>query len=215
MSVKPIIEMFPVGMLETNCVLAVCPDTREAIVVDPGDDAPRIMKVVEKLGATVKYIVDTHGHPDHVLANAEVKAMTGAKLGIHPLDAKMLESAPPELTFWLTKPYQPATPDFYLNEGDKITIGNVTFDVLHTPGHTRGHISLVTDEVAIVGDVLFFQSIGRTDFPGGSFEQLAESIRAKLFTLSDATRVYPGHGPSTTIGDEKKFNPFVGENAMF
>ena len=213
MTLKPYIKMFPVGMLETNCVSAVCPDTHEAIVVDPGGDAARIMAVIEQLNARVKYIIDTHGHPDHTLANQQVKAATGAKLGIHPLDGPMLNSTSPELTFWLTERYQPATPDFYLNEGDKITVGKVTFDVLHTPGHTPGHISLVTDEVAIVGDVLFFQGIGRTDFAGGSFQQLVQSIQTKLFTLSDSTKVYPGHGPATTIGDEKEYNPFVGRNA--
>ena len=209
----PHIKMFPVGMLETNCVIALCPETREAIVFDPGGDAPRIIAAIEQLNAKVKYIIDTHGHPDHVLANQQVKERTGAKLGIHPLDAPMLRSAGPELTFWMTEPYQPATPDFYLNEGDKIEMGKVSFDVLHTPGHTPGHISLVTDEIAIVGDVLFFQGIGRTDFPGGSFQQLVQSIRTKLFTLSDSTKVYPGHGPATTIGDEKEYNPFVGRHA--
>ncbi len=213
MPAKPVIQKLSVGPIETNCFIAVCPDTHEAIVVDPGGDAPRIIKMVENLKATVKYIVNTHGHFDHILANYEVKEITGAKLGIHPLEAASLGAVPAEMALWLTEPYRPAQPDFFLNEGDKISIGNVTFHVLHTPGHTRGHICLVTDEVAIVGDVLFYQGIGRTDFPGGSFEQLVQSIRTKLFTLSDSTKVYPGHGPSTTIGDEKKYNPFVGENA--
>jgi len=206
---KPIVDMFSVGMLETNCVVVVCPDTKEAVVVDPGDEAKVIMEHVERLGAKVRYIVDTHGHPDHVLANADVKEATGAQLAIHPLDAPMLSSMPAELTYWLPKPVRASSPDVLLNEGDVISFGNVTLQVLHTPGHTPGHISLVTEGIAIVGDVLFCQGIGRTDFPGGSFQQLIESIRTKLFPLGDDTVVYPGHGPTTTIGDEKEYNPFL------
>ncbi|MBI4318911.1 MAG: MBL fold metallo-hydrolase [Chloroflexi bacterium] len=201
--------MLAVGMLGTNCVLAVCPETREAVVVDPGDDAEKILRRLGELGATVKYIVDTHGHPDHVLANADLKDATGATLAIHPLDAPLLSSQPGELMFWLPKPMRESVPDLLLNEGDEIQIGTVSLKVLHTPGHTPGHISLVTDGIAIVGDVLFFQGIGRTDFPGGSFPQLMQSIREKLLPLGDDTVVYPGHGPATTIGDERMYNPFL------
>lgn len=201
--------MLPVGMLETNCVIVVCPDTREAMVVDPGGDADLILKTVDRLRARVKYIVNTHAHPDHILANSQIKAATGAPIVIHPIEAPMLLSMPRELTFWIAEELPKTPADVLVNEGDELTIGNVTLKVLHTPGHTRGHISLVTDGIAIVGDVLFLQSIGRTDFPGGSFRELIDSIKTKLFPLGDDTVVYPGHGPTTTIGQERMYNPFL------
>ncbi|MBI2955483.1 MAG: MBL fold metallo-hydrolase [Chloroflexi bacterium] len=196
-------------MFETNCILVVCPETREAIVVDPGFDGDAIMRAVDELQAKVKYIVITHAHPDHILACDQVKAATGAPVLVHPLDAPAMTRMPSELTFWLKEKPIMAPADEFINEGDELTIGQVVLKVLHTPGHSRGHISLVTDGIAIVGDVLFFQGIGRTDFPGGSFPELIDSIKTKLFPLGDDTVVYPGHGPATTIGDERTTNPFL------
>ena len=196
-------------MLETNCVIVMCPETHEAVVVDPGGDADAILDTIDRMQAKVKYIVDTHAHPDHILANPDIKAATGAPIAIHPLDAPLLVAMPRELTFWMTEEPTKTPADMLINEGDELTIGKVVLKVLHTPGHTKGHISLVTDGIAVVGDVLFFQSIGRTDFPGGSFKELIDSIRTKLFPLGDDTVVYPGHGPTTTIGQERRSNPFL------
>jgi glyoxylase-like metal-dependent hydrolase (beta-lactamase superfamily II) len=187
----------------------MCPDTHDAIVVDPGGDPDVILAVLDQMKAHVKFIVNTHSHPDHILANFQIKAATGAPIAVHPLDAPALESLSKRSFPFSDEELHATSADMLLSEGDELVVGKVVFKVMHTPGHTRGHICLVTPGVAIVGDVLFFGSIGRTDFPGGSFDDLIASIRTKLFPLGDDTIVYPGHGPETTIGYEKQTNPFL------
>ncbi len=209
MSDEPIINVLPVGMIQTNCIIVVCPETHEAMVVDPGDDADAILEQVDQLHGKLKYIVNTHSHPDHILANGRLKQATGALIAIHPLDAPALTDSSRQMKFPGAEQMQYVPADILLNEGDELTVGKIVFKVLHTPGHTRGHITLVTDGVALVGDVLFYRSIGRTDFPGGSFPELINSIRTKLFPLGDNTIVLPGHGPATTIGEERLQNPFL------
>lgn len=189
-----IVKHLTVGPLAANCFIIGDDKSGESVVIDPGGDAPQILSVIEKEAIIVKYIVNTHGHFDHVGANAEVKEATGAKLLIHK-----------------TEDPGNAKADGYLAEGDFVEFGPYKLKVLDTPGHSIGGISLYMEEaeVVFVGDSLFAGSIGRTDFPGASFDVLAESIRTKIYTLPDQTMVMPGHGLVTSVGQEKRSNPFV------
>jgi hydroxyacylglutathione hydrolase len=210
-----IIKTLPVGPIMANCFILGCKETLEAAVIDPGDEDERILMTLDDLNLETKYIVNTHGHFDHVSANKRLKYATGARLLIHALDAPMLEKLSTSAAAWGLSAENSPPPDRTIDEGDTITFGKITLNVLHTPGHTPGGISLYTDGYVFVGDTLFSGSIGRTDFPGGDFETLRSSIQNKLFVLGDDVRVYTGHGPETTIGHEKQFNPFVGRRAMF
>ena len=181
-----------VGPLMANCYIAGCKKTGEAVVIDPGGDVPKIVSDVVKRGLTVKYILNTHGHWDHTAGNDELKRITKAPLLIHKIDAGGLHKQP----------------DGFLEEGQEITFGTCTFTVLHTPGHTPGGVCFRSPGVVFTGDTLFAGSIGRTDLPGGSYGDLINGVRQKLFSLEDSVRVYPGHGPPSTIGEEKRYNPF-------
>ncbi len=206
-----IVEQIVVGPLQTNCYIVVDEGTGEAIVIDPGGDADRILAAVERLNAAVRMVVNTHGHFDHIMANREVLEATGAPLAIHPADANMLSNPLRSFSFFLGnfRPSPPATVS--LEEGAHLRVGSAVLQVLHTPGHSPGSISLwCADEgVLFSGDALFNLGIGRADFPGGSYKVLLQSIRQKLFTLPDETVVYSGHGPKTTIGYERRHNPFL------
>ena len=158
----------------------------------------------------VKYIINTHGHFDHVGANRKLKDATGADLLIHSLDVPMLGHLSASASAWGLHAEDSPPPDRTVKDGDEIKIGNITLKVIHTPGHSPGGICLYSDGCVFVGDTLFAGSIGRTDFPGGDFDTLISSIRKKLFILGDDVRVFTGHGPETTIGEEKRHNPFVG-----
>jgi glyoxylase-like metal-dependent hydrolase (beta-lactamase superfamily II) len=210
-----IIKTLAVGPIMANCFVLGCEQSLEAAVIDPGDDADRILMALAESSLTAKFIINTHGHFDHVGANKRLKEVTGAPILIHPLDAPMLSQLSRSASAWGLAAEDSPAADRELNEDDKITFGNITLSVIHTPGHTPGGISLYTGEHVFVGDTLFAGSVGRTDFPGGSFETLKESIQKKLFALDDHVKVYTGHGPATTIGDEKRSNPFVGERASF
>ncbi len=202
-----------VGRLQTNCYILA--SKSEALVVDPGDEAPRILRYVNDLGAKLKTIVATHTHFDHVLGVSELKTQTGAPFLIHKDDLPILESMQDrvQMFFGLEVPPPPKADDF-LKDGDSVKFGDETLNVLHTPGHSPGSISLAGNGYVFTGDALFNQSIGRTDLPGGDFETLINSIKDRLFRLDDGTMVYPGHGPETSIGDEKLANPFVGRMAL-
>ena len=210
-----IIKTLAVGPIMANCFILGCEETLEAVVIDPGDEADRILRALAESKLTVKWIINTHGHFDHVSANKPMKDATGAPILIHADDAPMLDELSHSAAAWGLKADNSPAPDRFLNDGDEIRFGKITLSVLHTPGHTRGGVSLHTDGHVFVGDTLFAGSIGRTDFPGGSFESLKNSIQKKLFVLDDDVQVHTGHGPSTTIGDERRTNPFVGENASF
>ena len=210
-----IIQTLAVGPIQANCFIVGCEDTLEAVVIDPGEEGDRIMQMVTASGLTVKYIINTHGHMDHVSANKRVHELTGAPILIHALDAPMLDQVANSAAAWGLRAENSPAPDKELQDGDTITFGNITLTVIHTPGHTLGGISLYAQDDVFVGDTLFAGSIGRTDFPGGSFETIRESIQQKLFKLGDDVRVHTGHGPTTTIGKERRHNPFVGENASF
>ena len=198
-----------------NCFVLGCDATQEAAVIDPGDEPDRILLALAESKLTVKLIINTHGHFDHVGANKKLNEVTGAPILIHPLDAPMLNQLADSAAAWGMAAENSPPPDRELQDGDQVHFGNIILKVLHTPGHTPGGISLFTDHEVFVGDTLFAGSIGRTDFPGGSFETLKESIQQKLFTLSENLKVYPGHNQPTTIGGEKRTNPFVGEQAAY
>ncbi len=204
-----IIKSMALGPIMANCFIIGCSQTKEAVVVDPGDEVDRILLSLAESGLTVKHIINTHGHFDHVGANHGLKKATGAAIAIHPQDAPMLghveESA---RHFGLALKNSPPA-DITLADGDVLTFGELSLQVIHTPAHTVGGISLATGGYVLVGDTLFANSIGRTDFPGGDYNTLIASIKHKLFGLGDDTRVLPGHGPETTIGAEKRYNPFL------
>lgn len=210
-----IIKQLTVGPIMANCFILGCEDTRQAAVIDPGDEADRILAVISSEKLTVAHIVNTHGHFDHVSANKKMKAATGAPISIHALDASMLTNLSGSAAAWGLSAEDSPAPDRTIEDGDVIAVGNLTLKVLHTPGHTPGGVSLLVDKAVFVGDTLFQGSIGRTDFPGGNFDTLRDSIHTKLFSLDDGVTVYPGHNQPTTIGHERRNNPFVGANARF
>lgn len=204
-----IIEKLEVGPIMANCFILGCEETHKAAVIDPGDEAERILYKLAGHKLTVTSIINTHGHFDHVSANKELKNATGAELIIHAADAPMLASlSEMAAAFGLSCDNSPP-PDRTVDEGDTIAFGNIEMKVLHTPGHSPGGISLVCGNRVFVGDTLFAGSIGRTDFPGGDFDTLISAIRTKLFPLGDEVMVFCGHGPETTIGREKRTNPFA------
>jgi glyoxylase-like metal-dependent hydrolase (beta-lactamase superfamily II) len=210
-----IIKMLPVGPIMANCYIVGCDETLKAAIIDPGDEAGRILQAVADSNLSVTHIVNTHGHFDHVSANKDIHAATNAPILIHALDAPMLAKIAASAANWGLSAEDSPPPDRNIDEGDTIEVGNIILKVIHTPGHTPGGISLFADGHVFVGDTLFAGSIGRTDFPGGNFETLKSSIQDKLFTLDESIRVHPGHNSETTIGHEKQTNPFVGINAMY
>ena len=201
-----------VGRLQTNC--HIIQSQSEAIVVDPGDDGDKILRFLEDIKAKPKSIIATHTHFDHVLGVNVVRRATGAPFLIHKDDLPMLESMQNRVQHFMGLQVPPPPKvDNFLKDGDNLKLGQEIIQVIHTPGHSPGSISLSGDGYVLTGDALFNQSIGRTDLPGGDFETLVQSIKGKLFELDDRTLVYPGHGPETSIGDEKLANPFVGQAA--
>ncbi|HXL04208.1 MAG: MBL fold metallo-hydrolase [Firmicutes bacterium] len=202
-----IISTIRVGAFGTNCYIVGCETSKEAIVIDPGDDADRILEKLKAEGLICKIIANTHGHVDHIAANKALAEATGAIIAIGAEDAPALEDptlnlSPAFSSFAKGKTSPPA--DLLLAEGDTLYAGGVCLRVLHTPGHTPGSISLLGEGVVFSGDVIFAQGgIGRTDLPGGSYDELMESIEEKLLVLPDETLIYPGHGPFTTIGWER------------
>ena len=199
-----------VGLLQVNCYIIGDEETKEAVVIDPGGDEDEILDVLKNHKLNLKYIIDTHGHFDHVDANQPLKDVTGAQIAIHEADARMLDQPSNEAMFFTGNRLRLSKADILLKEDDIISFGKYRLKVLHTPGHTPGGISLVMEghTYVYVGDLLFNGSIGRTDFPGGSYDNLIAAVRTKIFPLGDNYTVYPGHGPVTTIGHEKKYNPF-------
>ena len=204
-----------VGPLQVNCYVAFDDTSKEAIVIDPGDDGRDILDLIAKKGLKVKYIVNTHAHFDHVGANKVLKDATGAELLIHESDSSLLGgTAGQARVFGMTAPSSPKA-DRYLKHGDVLSAGSVSLTVLHTPGHSQGGISLAGDGVVFTGDSLFAGSIGRTDFPGGDLMTLITAIKQNLMTLPDDTVVLSGHGPQSTIGEERRENPFLNARSGF
>jgi len=205
-----IIVTLPVGMIQTNCYIVGCEETKEAAIIDPGGHPQRILAEVKNHDLKVTAILNTHAHFDHTDANRAVVEATGAPLAIHPEDRPLLEAAGGAGWFGLRGRAGPA-PDRELHDGDELAVGQLRFRVLHAPGHSPGHVCFyeANEGVLFDGDVLFYRGVGRADLPGGDWEQLLDSIQRILFALPDETKVYPGHGPATTIGEEKRLNPYV------
>jgi len=203
------IELLTVGPLETNCYIVNCEKTQEAVVIDPGAEPQNILKTTRENQLELRFIINTHGHIDHVSGNATVKAAMGVPILVHKGDASMLQAENNQLAvcFPESEPSPPA--DRLLKDGDVIRFGKVTLRVIHTPGHTLGGVCLHRGNILFTGDTLFAGGVGRTDLKGGSSEFLADSIRTKLLVFSDDTIIFPGHGPSSTIGQERRYNPFL------
>jgi len=204
-----IIDSLETGPLQVNCYIIGCEATRKAAVVDPGGDAELILDRLQKLNLQLQMVINTHGHFDHVGGNKRLLETTGVELLLHADDKDLLGLAGQHAGIYgLSTELSPA-PDKLLADGDLIKLGDLEIKVLHTPGHTPGGICLLVEDLLIVGDTLFAGSIGRTDLPGGNHQQLIQSIHKKLLPLPDGTAVYPGHGPSSSIGREKLHNPFL------
>ena len=202
-----ILRKLVVGPIASNCYIVGSEKTKEGMIIDPGADAEDILDNVKKLGLKIKIIVLTHRHPDHVGAAAQVKEATGAEVAAHGEAAKYL---PQSESYMFEPPYEGAPkPERILKGGDSIDVGELHFSVLHTPGHTPCGISLVGHGIVFTGDTLFNYGIGRYDLVDGDYGQLMNSIHTKLMVLPDATRVCPGHGPDSTIGTERRANPFL------
>ncbi|HIJ86513.1 MAG TPA: MBL fold metallo-hydrolase [Desulfuromonadales bacterium] len=205
-----IFESTAVGPLEVNCYIVGCEQSREGIVVDPGGNVEKIAAIVSRHGLKIHTIINTHGHFDHLGGNRQALSDFGARLLIHQADAPMLSKSAEVARMYGMPGDKSPEADAYLVDGMEVLFGTCRLKVLHTPGHTLGGCCLYfeAEHKVITGDTLFADSIGRTDLPGGSHEQLLNAIRTKLFTLPDDVIAYPGHGPETTIGHEKRCNPY-------
>jgi glyoxylase-like metal-dependent hydrolase (beta-lactamase superfamily II) len=206
-------EILPVGMLACNCSIVGDEESGEAIVIDPGDEVERVQEVLARHKLRPKYIVATHAHIDHVGGLAELKRATGAPVLMHAADLPLYQHLPVQAEWLGLLPPGVVDVDQFLKEGDTLRIGPHVFEVLHTPGHSPGSLSLhlpgAQEEKIFSGDTLFQGSIGRTDLWGGSYEQIIRSIRGRLLIFPDETPVFPGHGPATLIGEERETNPFL------
>lgn len=207
------IDLLILGAYETNCyVLRASEATKDCLIIDPGLEAEALIDFLNENGFNPVAVILTHGHIDHIAGLTELREdYPQIKVYIHKLDAEMLTQPMTNLSAMMGGSFTTAPADSFPEENDTIEVAGITLSVLHTPGHTPGGISLYAKEDGIVfaGDTLFAGSVGRTDFPNGSTNQLINSIKEKLFTLPDETKVYPGHGPTTSIANEKKHNPFV------
>jgi hydroxyacylglutathione hydrolase len=205
------VHVMEVGPLAVNCYLVEHVPTRKAVVIDPGDDGGAILGEVGRLGLTVDKILLTHGHFDHVGAVAHLRKKSGAKVHIHPDDVEGLKTARRQGLMFGLSVADPPPPDVLVGDGDTVTFEDRVFLVVHTPGHTPGCVSYIMEKTAFVGDLIFAGSIGRTDLPGGDHDALIRAVREKIFVLPDDTVLFPGHGPTTTVGEEKRSNPFFAE----
>ncbi len=203
-----ILKKLVVGPLSSNCYIVGSESSKEGMIIDPGDETGVILKNVKDLGLEIKYITLTHGHIDHIGALKEVQEATSAEVAIHTDEADSLHEQLLSTMLGLSYP-TPLPPDRSLQDGDSLDIGDLHFSVIHTPGHTKGGICLLGEGIVFSGDTLFNFGIGRHDLPGGNYSQLMNSIHTRLMTLPDDTVVYPGHGPESTIGAERRGNPFL------
>ena len=202
------VEYFVVGPIDVNCYV-ISDDNGIGAVIDPGGNAERILAYIKKENLDIRYVLNTHGHGDHIGADDAVRDGTGAPLYIHAADADMLTDARKNLSAFMGYQALARPADVLLHGGEEITVGDIKLKVVCTPGHSAGGVCFVGDGFVFSGDALFADSIGRTNFPGGSQVELVSSIKRELMVLPDETEVYPGHGPKTTIGWEKVYNPYL------
>ena len=207
-------ETFPAGPFECNCSVLACGDTKEAVIVDPGGETEKIAEIVAHYDLTVRAIVHTHAHLDHIYCTGDVKQAHGGEVCLHRGDAFLYDNLVRQAAMfgWQVRPGTPV--ERWIEHGDRLALGKRTLEVIHTPGHTPGSVCFEIDDpdagrLLFAGDTLFKRSIGRTDLPGGDGAQIVRSIRERLYTRSLDTKVIPGHGPLTSLGDEAKANPFV------
>lgn len=205
------IKTLVVGPLDVNCYLLWEVSDKSAVVVDPGGDVGEIKAEIDKLGLDVKYVVNTHGHFDHVGGNGPMAEVLGVPVAIHSDDVPLVEAAHIQGSHMGVPTDQQPSPSIELEDGGVIEAGSLKVKVIHTPGHSPGGVCLYVEEdkILITGDTLFAGSVGRTDLPGGSFDALMASIREKILPLGDDVRIFPGHGQASTIGEEKEINPFI------
>lgn len=205
-----IIHTLLVGLIQTNCYLIGDGATQEGAVIDPGGDPDLILAAIKAEGLAIRYILNTHAHFDHIAANKPLLAATGALLALHPADVELLATGGGGRWFGLPS-ISSSNPNVELSDGQELAVGGLRLKVLHTPGHSPGHVAFYLSEEGALfsGDALFQNGIGRSDLPGGDYATLIATIRRKLLTLPDETVVYPGHGPATTIGAERRHNPFL------
>ncbi len=206
-------EIFPVGPLQCNCSVIGDEQTHEAMVIDPGDDIDKVVAILQQHQLTVKQIVITHAHIDHIGGAAKLKRLTGAPVLLNANDQKLLKMLDVQASWVGMRPPEDIAIDASVAAGDKLQAGSMVAEVLHTPGHTEGSICLyfAAEKKLIAGDTLFAGSIGRTDLPGGSYKKIMESLHGPVMALPDETIVVPGHGPLTTIGEERDSNPFLAQ----
>ena len=208
-----LLETFAVGSFQCNCSVLACADTKEAIVVDPGGEHQRILEIVRHYDLTVKWIIHTHAHLDHIYETRDVKEAAGGTIALHKDDTFLYDGFAMQAAMfgWQVRPVLPV--DHWLEDGESLPFGKRAAEVIHTPGHTPGsccfRVESADGPLLLAGDTLFARSIGRTDLPGGDFPTIEKSIQTKIYTLDPDTSVIPGHGPRTTVGDEARHNPFV------
>lgn len=198
-----------VGVIGTNCYLVINEEQKTGVVIDPGGDADQILEKINQKGIKIEAIFLTHGHSDHIMAVDEVREVTGAKVYISEADAGMLTKASSNLSVYMGAGREFKAADEFLIDGETITAAGLKFQVVATPGHTKGGICLLCGDTVFCGDTIFSESIGRTDLPGGSYSQILHSIKTKIMVLPDEMKLLPGHGPATTIGWERRRNPFL------
>ncbi len=204
-----ILKCIPVGALQANCYIVGDADTREVVVIDPGAEWEKIQTEISKNEYKVRYIIATHGHGDHIGAIKDLKEGSNAEVVIHKDDSAMITDCKLNLSKFTGDGATQISHDIIVEDGDILEVGQYKFQIIHTPGHTRGGICILVDNKLFSGDSLFQNTIGRTDLPGGDYQQLLDSINDKLMVLSDDIKVYPGHGQSTTIGVERQTNPYI------
>ena len=205
----------PLGPMDNNTYLLVCSETREAAVIDVGFEPAAVLDALRELNARVRLLLNTHAHYDHIAGMREVQRAVGGEYWLHPLDRAMMGVFNAQGAMFGLPPAELPDQPHDLADGQQLRVGQHELTVMHTPGHSPGHVSFVLASDVWSGDVLFAGSVGRTDLEGGSWPDLVQSVRTRLFPLGDATRVHPGHGPATTIGEERLNNPFIGEGARF
>ncbi len=206
------IHQLIVGSFQVNCFLLVDEATQQALLIDPGDDPPAILDLLKRSRARLQGIINTHAHLDHVMAIPEIKAATTAPFYLHEAEAPVLTAAPDMIAAWLGRQWGPPPEiDAFLDPQEPLHLGESVLEIRHVPGHSPGSVAFIdhAGQRVWTGDALFAGSIGRTDLPGGNYEQLLQSIRSQLLTLPDDYTIYPGHGPASTIGHERRSNPFL------